>query len=77
MSIPRGLTYVIGPSSVGKSYLCARAAAELRLPHHNLDAELGDPGLRNWSLVQGWLDTIVAPALVDIGAGTQHSCGGR
>ncbi len=75
MSMPRGLIFVIGPSSVGKSHLCAKAAAELRLPHHDLDAELGDPGLRTWSLVQGWLDAVTAPALVDVGAGTQHSCG--
>src|SRR5947208_852474 len=71
-----GPVYLLGPSSVGKSHLCVEVARELGITVRDLDTELGVPALLNWSCVSPWLESVSGePALVDIGAGTQHACG--
>ena len=68
--------YLIGPSSVGKSYLAGAVALELDVESRDSDHELKEPGLRDWSKVRAWLDALDGLAvIVDIGAGTQGSCG--
>jgi len=68
--------YLIGPSSVGKSYLAEAVALELGVESRDSDHELNEVGLRDWSKVRAWLDALDGlAAIVDIGAGTQDSCG--
>ena len=68
--------YLIGPSSVGKSHLAGAVALELGIEMRDSDHELNEPGLRDWSKVRAWLDALDGSAvIVDIGAGTQASCG--
>ena len=75
---PSHPVYLIGPSSVGKSYLAEAVALELGVKSRDSDHELKEPGLREWSKVRAWLDGLDGTAvIVDIGAGTQDAESGQ
>jgi len=74
VTIIRQPAFLLGPSSVGKSLLSTTVASQLDLETRESD-ELGDPALRQWPVVRQWLQSFEdRPLLVDLGAGTQHSC---
>jgi hypothetical protein len=67
-----GAVYLIGPASVGKSYLADHVASRVGVTVRDMDQELfQDPGtsggpLRDWSVVDEWLascdgDRVIVP----------------